>query len=75
MKNCLYKQSFRSIKFEQSSTLEKRQRGCFRAHSLTPSIPDRVRIPGRWSWTPAGGLKEKAEGGLENRQGGLGRRI
>ena len=41
------------IKFEQSSALKKRQRGCLRVHSPTPSIPDRVRIPGCWSWTPA----------------------
>ena len=41
------------VKFEQSSALKKRHRGCLRVPSPTPSIPDRVCIPSRWSWTPA----------------------
>ena len=42
------------IKFEQSSALKKRQRGCLHVHSLTPSILNSVHIPGHGSWTPAG---------------------
>ena len=33
--------------------MKKRQRGCIRVHSPTPSISNRVHIPGCWSWTLA----------------------